>query len=622
MRMNPERNKETYNLTMHPVDAPQHPDIIRGVLKNTREQSPWNEGARNKGWVNPTLASNVLFYNHGLEEASNHHAQAKKVNKKGYNLNHYVVYDALPGQEQTQRSTAAPRDPSDKVSVEHRQPRARSVSQNESEAPRGSAQERPVSPITSEKRIGVDRSRSPVDAKSASRMQVRAATPTSQKVPVDSKPARPASPINQEQRSSSRIERAYDRTQRSGSVNSQVDRPLNKSVSHQDIRSPNRSVHSPATPQDPNGTTLKEQPAGLSRSNSAVSMQKYGDYLRATNSNISNPDNLICDYCVNKDLANAKVDKANALRRQEIEHAAAVDNEIQRQVEAERHHHQQKLLAYQGQIDAQKHDLEERRRRERELEGEENRKIRNMIEENNYVDWKRVQQQQEQKQRYLNDLEDQLGRTFEARREKAQREAEEDRANPNLLIDDASRDAIRRAKMDQYKRNIKSQLEDQVRDKSGKREAERAENDAYRQKVQEMINKDIEARRSMANAKRRVFVNEVEQHLALRDQLKAQERNVKAVELDNLAQKLAYDRQQELEKVQIKKNQMANYIKSLGNQIADKEAEKQARAELDKQLHNGTLLIPQKHDRCYNCAKCRNQYPIKLLNKQRKLGKV
>jgi hypothetical protein len=620
--MNPERNKETYNLTMHPVDAPQHPDIIKGVLKNTREQSPWNEGNRNKGWINPTLASNVLFYNHGLEEASNHHAQAKKVNKKGYNLNHYVVYDALPGQEQTQRSTAAPREKSDKASVDKRPNKALSVHQNESEAPRGSAQERQVSPIASEKRIGIDRSRSPVDAKSLPRAQARPQTSSSPMAPLDARPPRPASPIHQEQRSSSRIERAYDRTQRSGSANSQVDRVLNKSVSQQDIRSPSRSAHNLANPTDPNAAPLIEQRVGLSRSNSAVSVQKYGDFLRATNSNISNPDALICDFCVNKDMTNAKVDKANALRRQDIEHAAAVDNEIQRQVDDERRRHHQKLLTYQEQIDAQKTDLEHRRQKNKEVEGEENRKIRSMIEENNYMDWKRLQQQQEQKQRYLSDLEDQLGRTYEARQQKALREAEEDRSSPNLLINDADRDMHRRAKMDHYKRNIKSQLEEQVRDKSGKREAEQAENDAYRKKVQEMINKDIDARRNMVQAKREAFVTEIDRHVALRDQIRAKERDVKAVEMDNLAQKLAYDRQQQLEKAQMKKNQMTNYIKSLGNQIADKEAEKQARAELDKQLHNGTLLIPQKHDRCYNCAKCRNQYPIKLLNKQRKLAKV
>ena len=38
-------------------------------------------------------------------------------------------------------------------------------------------------------------------------------------------------------------------------------------------------------------------------------------------------------------------------------------------------------------------------------------------------------------------------------------------------------------------------------------------------------------------------------------------------------------------------------------------------------LTGTTLLLHQKTDRCYNCAKCRQQYPLKLLNKQRGMSK-
>lgn len=622
MRMNPNRNKETYNLTMHPVDAPTSANHIRGVLKNQskREPSPFQEGARNKDWVNPTLASNVLFYNHGLEEASNHHIQAKKVNKKGYNLNHYVVYDAEP--KGTQPSTTPHRDKADKVSVDGRQRDGRSTSQNQSEAARQSAYERPVSPITSEKRVPIDRSRSPVDGRSNSRVHGRSTTPQSPNNPVtstDQRPNRQPSPIQQEQRSSSHIERAYDRSQRSGSVNSpQIGGGINKSASQQNIRSTTPSG------QDlpPTSQPLQEQRIGLSRSNSAVSVQRYGDFLKATASNISNPENLVCDYCVNDEMHNAKVDKANALRRQDIEHANRIDEELKRQVEDERRRNHEKLATYKDQIDAQKYDLEDRKRREKVQAADEQHKIQNMIEENNYVDWKRIQNEHDKKKRFMDELVDQMGRTQESRQQRLQREADEDRGNPNLLINDADRQALNRAKADRYKDIIKTQLEDQVRDKSGKKDQEKAENDAYRKKVQEMISKDIDARRNIAQAKREAFVNGVDQHLALRDDIRAKERKVKGIELDNLAQKLAHDRQLESERIHAKKHQMADYIKSLGNQIADKEAEKKVKSAQEKQLMNGTLLIPQKHDKCYNCAKCRNNYPLKLLNKTKRQAKA
>jgi len=57
----------------------------------------------------------------------------------------------------------------------------------------------------------------------------------------------------------------------------------------------------------------------------------------------------------------------------------------------------------------------------------------------------------------------------------------------------------RRLVNDQYKQNIRSQLEEQMRAKEGKKEQDKQQDEAYRRKVQEMIGKDIEARRMMAS---------------------------------------------------------------------------------------------------------------------------
>lgn len=619
MRANALRNKESYNLTAQPDDPPIHADFSKGVVKNLREQSPFREGTRNKDWVNPTLASNVLFYNHGNETASNHHIQTKKVNKKGYNMNHYVAYD-IDYKAPQKAVVAAQAEPSDRnVSTDGRRNQGLSSSQNIAEAGRANQLERSRSPITSEQRIGVERSRSPVDAKSGVRVQARAQVQERVVEMGESRAARPASPIQQEQRSSSRIERAYDRSQRSGSAtNLHNPAALNKSASQQNIKSVQNSAQEIAVVQHKD-----EQKQGMTRSHSAVSMPgQYGEYLKATQSNISNPDNLICDYCVNQSLHNVKVQNANAYRRQEMDHAALIQDDLKRQLEDERRRHYEKLKTYQEQIDAQKVDQEQRLMKNRALEDEENKKIRNMLNENTQQDWARAQKQMEQKQRYINELGDQLARNYEARQQKYFQDEENERKNKNLLINDAEKEMQRRAMNEQYKRNIKSQLEDQMREKEGRKDLDKAENDAYRKRVQEMITKDIEARKNMDRAKKEAFLGEVDRHLAMRDQIKGWEKEAKAIELDNLAKKLAIDRQMEADKAQAKRAQRSQYIKTLGDQIADKEAERQAAAAMQKQAMNATLMIPQKQDRCYNCAKCRNMYPIKLLNKQRRLGKV
>lgn len=629
MRINPKRNEATYNLTTHTEEPPVHGDYQKGVFKNLREQSPFKEGTRNKDWVNPTLSSNVLFYNHGNEIASNHHIQPQKVNKKGYNLNHYVGYDVDYRPQQQQRTVSPPPEPaSDRLSTDgRRNQNAPSTSQHsEAEAPRGSAQERPRSPVTSDQRIAVERerSRSPndgkVNVKGTQKVQLQ-----ERAVDIQETKQRPASPIHQEQRSSSRIERQYDRSQRSASSsNLQATGGLNKSASQQNIANTQQSSNeNRQAVNKQQQSTQQTQTQGMTRSQSAVAMPgQYGEYLRATASNISNPDALVCDYCVNNSLHNIKVENANAYRRQEVEHAKAVQEELKRQVEEERRRQFEKLRAYQGQIDAQKRDQEEQQLRDREFKNAEDRKIRNMIEENNKTDWERAQRAYDNKQKYIQELNDQMAKNYEARQQKYIAEETANHKNPNLLINDADRIAHRMAVNENYKRNIKAQLEDQIKDKEGKREAERAENDAYRKKVQEMISKDIEARRLMEKQKRNVFVNEVERHLQAHQELKAGERDAKQIDLENLKIKQAQDRAFEIEKSNQKRAQMSDYIKTLGNQIAHKEAEKQARQASDRLAVNGTLMIPHKVDKCYNCARCRQVYPLKLLNKHKKLGRL
>ena len=93
MRSTGLRNQTTYNMIEHRETSPIRGELQKGIIKNLREQSPYFEGERNKDWINPSLSSNVLFYNHGLEVVPNHHVKAQQVNKKGWNLNNYVAYD-------------------------------------------------------------------------------------------------------------------------------------------------------------------------------------------------------------------------------------------------------------------------------------------------------------------------------------------------------------------------------------------------------------------------------------------------------------------------------------------------------------------------------------------------
>ena len=71
----------------------------------------------------------------------------------------------------------------------------------------------------------------------------------------------------------------------------------------------------------------------------------------------------------------------------------------------------------------------------------------------------------------------------------------------------------------------------------------------------------------------------------------------------------------------LKKTQMKEYIQTLGNQISDKNQEKLNLRKIELQSAGNTLFIQEKHDSCFNCAKCRHQFPLKFLNKQKKIAK-
>ena len=614
------RNQSSYNLTEHRDNSPIQVDFQKGVIKNLREQSPFKEGTRNKDWINPTMSSNVLFYNHGHEEASNHHARPPKTNKKGYNLNHYVAFDAnVKGnnvQHQVNDNSARVRTV-DGIEIRSNSPNYKVNQKQHFEEQREHFNNRRQSPISSEQRISVDRDRSPRVSERRIENQDKAVAIKSQDI-SNSQKLRSTSPINAEKRSA-HLERQNERSNRSNSVQA-VDnnRSLSKSHSNQNIRQTegNQMNHSASN------NDIKQE-NGMHRSQSALSVQnQYGEYLKATLSNVSNPDNLICDYCVNQNMHDGKIQSAQAMKQRDVEHNNLIQDSLKRQIEDEKRRQLEKLKLYQESIDAQKNDLNDRKKKAQQLRDIEDNKIREMINENNKGNYEKEQKAYENKQRYINELNEQMGKNYEVRQQKYFNELEQQKKNDNLLINDTEREMKRRLINDQYKKNIRSQLEEQMKAKEGKKDQDKQQDEAYRRKVQEMIGKDVEARRVMDKMKRDAFLNDVDRHLALREDLKNQERDEKQTELDNVRRKIMQEKELEQAQANQKRNKLNGYINDLNNQMADRSAEKQLKAEQDKVLTGTTLLIHQKTDKCYNCAKCRKNYPLKHLNKHKRMTKA
>ena len=521
----------------------------KAVIKNLRGQSPFNEGARNKDFVNPTLASNLVFYDHGNMPVSNPHIDVNKKNPNGYNLNNYVGYDAKGKQQ--------------------------------------AGQNLPV-------RQG---------GEAASKQYSR----------VERRPSQ----LDEEARSV-RTDRHYDRSVRSNkSGNNNSDNKSQRSQNSARSQD-NKSQHS----NQDNKSQRSNNSRNDNRSQRSTS-QSNAQYQKLSTSNISNPDNLVCDNCVNHKMHDNKQEALEKQRANDREHAQRVGDNIRQQLASEKQRHLEKLRLYQESIDQQKADHDARKLNERLEKQEENEKINKMLNSNDGVlarQQREIDNQREQrKQEFVEDLQDQLIQNQELKQLKAQEAWEQDQKNHNLVIDDAWKEPHRRALKQHYKDNILDQLDEANAIKADKRQQKADEDEFYKQKVNETLENDKLLRQNLDGQKRQIFQDEIQNQLAEKRKLTELDQQIRGLENENHKRKLEYDQQVHLDNLRRKQGQMQEYLNTIGQQIDDNNLKKQLDNEEAKKPGNATLLLNEKQHKCYNCNVCRNKYPLKFLNKRKRV---
>ena len=610
------RNQSTYNLTEHRDSNPIKLDVQKAIVKNLTDQSPFREGTKNKDWINPTLSSNVLFYNNQDDQASNHHAKPKRINKKGYNLNHYVAYDAQLKEDQIQsiqRDNENSRKGLQNLNNPIKTQRERSTQRE--------LNERPRSPINSSQRISVERSRSQ-QANEGKHIEIQN---NNQEV-HESQKLKSTSSIKIDQKGI-KIERKNDRSIRSTSAvhNQEDSKSPSKTRSEQIVftvevgQSQEINKTSTISAQRPEGSHSEQR---IQRSHSAVSFpNNQAEYLKVTVPTISNPDNLVFDHCINNDIVGNKIQTLQFMREKEAENVKLINENLKKQLEDEKQQQFNKMKMYKNEIESQKMEHENRLRKIKKSKDNENEKIRNMIDFNEQEDHIKIQKLMERKQNYAHDLNEQVLKNYDARQQNHFNQTQAEKEFSNQLFDLNTRELQKKIAKEQYKINLKNQLNDQAKLKDSKRENEQFQNDIYRKKVQEMINQDIENRKQMDLKKKQIFLNEADKHLAMRETHKKQEQEQNNNKIENVIRKMEQDNLKAQESDNLKRLKMKEHVNVLGAQIANRSVDKQLQQTMDKIPTGTTLLIHQKTDRCYNCAKCRQQYPLKLLNKQRGMSK-
>jgi len=386
-----------------------------------------------------------------------------------------------------------------------------------------------------------------------------------------------------------RTERHYDKSARS-----------NRSQERQDYQS------------------VRSQQSGRSQGKSANSSHDFNKYTRLTNSNVSQPDNLVCDKCINHKAHDDKIRNLQNLKDLDKEHANRVNENLRKQLEDEKRKHLEKLKLYQDAIDNQKADLDRKKELDKQADALEKEKIKIALAKNDDL-IALAQQDFERKANFINELRDQIKQDEENKKQKALDQADYDKKNPNLLIDDAWREPHRRLLRDHYKDGLQGQIEDKANDKQNKQNQKKDEDEKYRDELAALKNKDDLEKKAITAQKKEILLNELAEQQKERALIKDLENQIKKAEDDNHKRKIQHDNDVYLDNLFRKKLLNEACLQKVTEQKDALDLKKKLDREEARKPGLTSVPIPQKDTKRYNCKVCDHQYPINQMNRKKKI---
>lgn len=421
-------------------------------------------------------------------------------------------------------------------------------------------------------------------------------------------------PIEEEARSV-HTDRHYDKSARSNKSQERSGRSqddTNKSPAREgSTRSRNASANS-------NQSDNKSQKSGRSASKDqspASNRSASVNYAKLTSSLVSNPDNLVCDDCVNKDIDKHRRDKDAALRAADKEHANRTNADLRKQLEQEKERHLEKLRLYKEGVEGQNADLQAKRAAAKDADEKEKDRIRRQLADKSDL-IAQEQEAQARRDKFRGDLADQVAANRDHKDKRTQDQLDADRKNHNLVIDDAWRGPHQKALKDYYKDNLLGQLADNNDARNNARDAQKDADAKYVDEVRAYNDADRAQRARIEAEKKELLKNELSKQLGENQDKRELTRAEKDVEDAQHRDKIAFDNDVFYKNMEKRKNLVQGHMQDLINQKQDAEdARKQA--ELDGKKPQGTgLHVPQKVKKCYNCALCKASKPIERLNKR------
>ena len=435
-------------------------------------------------------------------------------------------------------------------------------------------------------------------------------------------PSTPSRTRIEEEARSVNTDRHYDKSARSNksqdkSGRSQEDRSGRSPAKEGSVHSRNQSAnsqHSDNRSQRSGRSVNKDQSPASNRSTSV----QYG---KLTSSLVSNPDNLICDDCVNKDIDKHHRDKQAAGRLADKEHANRTNADLKRQLEQEKERHLEKLRLYKEGVDGQNADLIAKRGQAKDADDKEKEKIKRQLADRSDLIAKQ-QEAEGKRDKFRGELVDQVAANHENKVKQNKDQLEADRKNHNLIIDDAWRQPHQKALKNYYKDNLLGQLGDNEEARNAQKEAQKEADAQYVGEVKVFNEKDRAQRAKIEAEKKELLKNELSKQLNENQDKRAQGQQDKADEDQQHRDKIAFDNDLFYKNMEKRKVMVQGHMQDLINQKGDAEdARKQAELEGKKPTGTG-LHVPQKVKKCYDCAECKAKKPIDRMNKRYRKAKV
>jgi hypothetical protein len=341
------------------------------------------------------------------------------------------------------------------------------------------------------------------------------------------------------------------------------------------------------------------------------------DYKKISDTYFSDVNNLVCDICVNKNSYENKMKSLEQQREEDRQFAQAINQDLKEQLEREKQMNTEKKKIYQEALINQRHDMEERKEQLKNDQKEQDEKIRLLLANNDdLID--RMALEEAKREKFINDLMKQMGDNERKRAQEQIKQLEIDKRNPNLLIDDAWRGPKREAIKEYYKNNLINQIKEKDEKLRAEMSQQGREDEYYKNTLNELIKNEEDKKKKLNEQKKAILMNELENQLDEKQRMQQHKQNLADEEDNHVRLKHQNDNRVYMINMEKKKNAMKDYINDLGDQIDNDKVKKECEIiDLKKKTNTG-LDMGKKPERCYNCALCRLNYPMKQLNKRKR----